>query len=74
MARLTPEEFDRRYGPYVPTVSILKHCNPQDAIFGDRWMKKYGKCLEDGTFMKPIPEKPQEKPKQAEASDAKKPR
>jgi hypothetical protein len=59
---VTPEEFDRLCGPFTAMVSMPRKFNADEAVFGEKWMKKHGHCLEDGTLFKPIKKTESEKP------------
>ncbi|MFU0842620.1 MAG: hypothetical protein ACFWTZ_08465 [Burkholderia sp.] len=61
MAKLTPEEFDRKYGPFTAMVTMRANFNADEAVFGKKWMEKHGHCLEDGTLFKPIKKTESEK-------------
>jgi hypothetical protein len=54
MPELTPEEFNRKYGPFTAMVSMPRKFNADEAVFGRKWMEKHGHCLEDGTLFKPV--------------------
>jgi hypothetical protein len=54
MAKLTPEEFNRRCGPFTAMVAMPRKFNADEAVFGKKWMEKHGHCLEGNTLFKPI--------------------
>jgi hypothetical protein len=75
MPFLTAEEFERKYGPLKAVVSTHGVSEPDGVLFSDEWFAKYGKCLEDGTFLKPVKknkaEKSSDKGKTAATEEAK---